>query len=331
MLNSYQTYVDAGIESLQQWYNPTQGLWDTTGWWNAANLLWVLLEYTEKTQTTGYLPIINHIFEVHHGGNCINDYYDDEGWWALSWIKAYDITGNTNYLTLARTIFADMQGGWDTTCGGGIWWSKERSYKNAIANELFFTVAARLYTRASTAPNAMDYFHWAYQEWTWFWNSGLINSYSLINDGLDHNCQNNGGVIWTYNQGVVLGGLVEMYQITHDESYRTVAENIADAAIMQLTDRMGILIEPCENGDCGADGPQFKGIFVRNLATLYQVLPKEIYRHFILTNAYSIVTSNRLAAHQFGLKWAGPVDNVDAARQGSALDTLVAAMSLNLT
>lgn len=61
----------------------------------------------------------------------INNYYDDEGWWALAWVRAYDVTGNTEYLDMAESIFADMQGGVNGTCGGGIWWSKDRKYKNA--------------------------------------------------------------------------------------------------------------------------------------------------------------------------------------------------------
>lgn len=61
----------------------------------------------------------------------INNYYDDEGWWALAWVRAYDVTGNTDYLDMAESIFADMQGGVNGTCGGGIWWSKDRKYKNA--------------------------------------------------------------------------------------------------------------------------------------------------------------------------------------------------------
>lgn len=61
----------------------------------------------------------------------INNYYDDEGWWALAWVRAFDVTGNTEYLDMAESIFADMQGGVNGTCGGGIWWSKDRRYKNA--------------------------------------------------------------------------------------------------------------------------------------------------------------------------------------------------------
>lgn len=38
----------------------------------------------------------------------LDGYYDDDGWWALAWIAAYDITHNRNYLTLAEGIFDDM-------------------------------------------------------------------------------------------------------------------------------------------------------------------------------------------------------------------------------
>ena len=80
----------------------------------------------------------------------INNYYDDEGWWALAWVNAYDLTHTPQYLQMAQSIFADMAGGWDTaTCGGGIWWSKDKTYKNAIANELFLSVAAHLANRTS--------------------------------------------------------------------------------------------------------------------------------------------------------------------------------------
>jgi len=45
----------------------------------------------------------------------------------------------------------------------------------------------------------------------------MINGQDLINDGLDNaSCQNNGAQTWTYNQGVVLGALVELNRATGD-------------------------------------------------------------------------------------------------------------------
>lgn len=188
----------------------------------------------------------------------INNYYDDEGWWALAWIRAYDVTGDTLYLSMAESIFADMVGGVNGTCGGGIWWSKDKNYKNAIANELYLTVAASL---ANRVPYAHSYLTIAEDQWEWFYKSGMINSQNLINDGLDINsngtCTNNGKTTWTYNQGVILGGLVELYKANGNAWLLTKASNIAEAAMNSLSVD-GILHEPCED-DCGADGSQFKG------------------------------------------------------------------------
>lgn len=188
----------------------------------------------------------------------LNDYYDDEGWWALAWVRAYDVTNDATYLAMAESIFVDMQGGVDGTCGGGIWWSKERVYKNAIANELYLAVAASLANRVSSPDS---YLSIAEGQWDWFYNSGMINGQNLINDGLtinaDGTCSNNGDTTWTYNQGVILGGLLELYKANGNASLLEEASTIAEAAIAALSTD-GILHDSCED-DCGADGSQFKG------------------------------------------------------------------------
>jgi predicted alpha-1,6-mannanase (GH76 family) len=76
-------------------------------------------------------------------------------------------------------------------------------YKNAITNELFLTLAVLLHQRNP----AGGYLTWAQREWDWFSSAGLIGPDGLVNDGLTAACQNNGGTTWTYNQGVILGGL----------------------------------------------------------------------------------------------------------------------------
>jgi len=77
--------------------------------------------------------------------------------------------------------------------------------------------------------NNQTYLQWAIKEWTWFESSGMINANHLINDGLDGNCGNNGQTTWTYNQGVVLGGLVNLHTITKNDTLLNIAQSIADA------------------------------------------------------------------------------------------------------
>jgi predicted alpha-1,6-mannanase (GH76 family) len=324
-----------GIQTLQGWYNQSTGLYTTTAWWNSANATTVLVDYARVSKSTQYNPVFANTFTAAQKTslNFLNNYYDDEGWWALAWIDAYDLTGNQQYLSMAETIFADMAGGWDNTCGGGIWWSKDRGYKNAIANELFLSVAAHLANRDTA--NSASYLSWANKEWTWFAQTGMINSKNLINDGLGssrgqtsaNSCGNNGQATWSYNQGVVLGGLVELSKANPDPSLPQAAQKIATAAITSLVDANGILHDPCEP-NCGADGVQFKGIFVRNLIALNSSYPQAAYKSFVNSNANAIWTKSQGTNFQFGQVWSGPFDAGNAASQSSALDAIVGAAIL---
>jgi predicted alpha-1,6-mannanase (GH76 family) len=328
---SYQQAVDAAVIALQRWYDPERGTWKTTGWWNSANALEAVIDTMALTRDRRYLDTVATTFEKHRAGNFLNEFYDDEGWWGLAWVKAYDLTKDPRYLDMAKRIFDDMKGGWDETFGGGIWWRKNRRYKNAIPNELFLTLAARLHQRTRGDRGPGSYQDWAQREWDWFEATGMINDRNLVNDGLNRQGKNNGGTTWTYNQGVILGGLTEMYKITHKRSYLQRAESVADAAIRALVNSDGILTEPCEgNSDCGGDGPQFKGIFMRYLGQLYAVSKKPAYRDFIRRNADSLWLQDRNEEDQFGLRWAGPFDRADAARQTSALDAFNAALRCGL-
>lgn len=156
----------------------------------------------------------------------------------------------------------------------------------------------------------------------------MINEENLINDGL-HECKNNGGDTWTYNQGIILGALAELYQATGNLTYITEARKIADAVIRSsvLNDQYGILWEPCfeSEPDCGPNAPCFKGIFIRNLGELDRVIQERPYTSYILKQAESIYAKNRTPLDQYGLFWSGPVDFPDASRQQSAVDALLAA------
>jgi predicted alpha-1,6-mannanase (GH76 family) len=319
MGDDFKGDADTAVSVLQQWYN-SSGLWDTTGWWNAANCVDALEAAIVLNNGGPYLGVISNTFSFNSAGNFLNNYYDDEGWWAEAWIRAYDVSGNVQYLNMAKTIFNDMTNGWGNSCGGGLWWNKSQTYKNAIPNELFLLVASRLHQRTPGDTGVGSYLLWATNEWSWFKSSGMLNGQSLINDGLTTNCLNNGQTTWTYNQGVLLGGLTELYKATGDTNYLDQAEAIANAALKHLTSA-NVLQEPCETqGGCGGgDVPQFKGIFVRNLACLYDVDHRSNYFGFLFTNAHSVWFNDRNTSNQLGLKWTGTFDSADAARQSSAI------------
>jgi predicted alpha-1,6-mannanase (GH76 family) len=315
----YRAQADRAMEALALMYLDGVGLFGF-GWWNSANALETTIDYSALTGSEEYLHLIGNTFERNADGdsinpnpNFLNELYDDEGWWALAWIKAYDLTGESRYLDMAKTIFDDMVGGWDEVCGGGVWWSKERAYKNAITNELFLSIAARLHRRTSAGGAATVYLEWAEREWDWFSASGMINDSSLVNDGLTADCLNNEQTAWTYNQGVILGGLTEMYLITED------------AAVQELVTSDGILTDVCEP-DCDDNGAQFKGIFMRNLSALHGVTSTAAYRDFIVKNADSIFENATSEYGEIGLVWYEAFDEADPIRQSSGLDAVNAAI-----
>ncbi|KAJ5826052.1 CAZyme family GH76 [Penicillium riverlandense] len=348
--------AETALSTLQKWYNSTSGLWDTCGWWNGANCMTVIadLAAVDSSVMNTATHVFKNTFQVAPRSNpnpssqntrisrrsrrvisnaasssvsqWLDGANDDDGWWALAWIAAYDVTNEPSYLELAEGIFSSLSSNWGTNCGnGGIYWSTTSNYVNSITNELFLSIAAHLANRVPA--NKDQYIDWAQKQWNWFAAQGFVNKNGTINDGLTSSCQNNGQTIWSYNQGVVLGGLVELNKAAPNSSYLNSASRIATAAIKTLADSNMVIHETCEPNSCEPNGTQFKGIFIRNLQMLQSVAPNSLYKQVIDSCANSISENDQNSQKQFGVDWSGPVTSVDASTHSSAMDALVAAIS----
>ena len=325
----------AAATALMQFYNEGTGLFNGTGWWNSANDLTALIDGIRVTGMASYQYVIANTYAAEQNaylGDFRNSYMDDTAWWALAWIDAYDLTGNTAYLDTAKDDANYLAGYWDSTCGGGIWSSSAKTYKNAIANELYLYLNAALHNRIS---GDTTYLARAMAEESWFLHSGMINGQNLINDGLTINsggtCANNGGAVWTYNQGVILSGLTELYKATGDASVLNEAVQLAGASTsspqlnpVSATAPKGELADPSASG---GDEPTFKGIYVRGVYALNSVASGAPYSCYLSRQAATAYVNDRNAADQYGNLWAGPwsstpqggADQPAAAQQGSAV------------
>lgn len=370
-----QSYVDntvAAIKTLNHfYYDAGTGIWDKA-WWNSANVLTTLADFTtlrldeanqlniggimRTTYNQAQLTTVKTSKSVNKGmvisnycfdgdSKCTtkrsflgkrgfagfkNEFIDDSLWWQLAWIRCYDAAGDQEFLDTAVDIFNYVQRvGTNTNCGGGVYWNLDRKYVNAISNELYLAAAASL---ARRIPGNSTYLDIAKSQWDWLNKSGMKNAQGLFNDGLNGECKNNNLQTWTYNQGVILGALTELALATGDGSYIQEAVKIAKAAIKKLANSDGILVEvdKCElrDGHCGADGSQFKGVFVRNLRYLHQVAPEEEFKKFILRNADSIWKNDRNSQNQLGVAWTGPYIPTRGTAHSSAMDVLVAAIAV---
>ncbi|CAN9459756.1 unnamed protein product [Alternaria alternata] len=413
--------TELALETLQNWYNTSTGLWESTGWWNGANIMTMIGDFAKAAPAdillrdlardvfvaallkapaknpqpgiedprsnnttlvaidvtsleTGYTKYLDPntsnlhvtyppnwydnggrvIFQrtsSNHGSNSfyhpddipdyrdwLDGFYDDDLWWALAWINAYDVTSEAAYLVLAEDIFIAVSRTWGTYCfNGGIYWSWKKDYVNAIANELFFSTAAHLANRAQGRRKRATYLAWAEESLQWFLESGMITDDGIINDGLTEDCENNNKTAWSYNQGVILGGLAELYRAgnTREVTPLSLAVHLARAALIALSDEDGIVHDECEP-DCGDDGAQFKGVFMRNLVKLHSVAPDKIFANAIRRNAESIWTRDRKVTPDglpvFSVNWAGPwISPANASTQSSAMDALVAAIVIHST
>jgi len=306
---------DAAIARLLAFFRARTGRWVTpTGEaWQPALAIEAVIDTYERTGAPHYRRVVERSFARYRGRR--SRFHDDDGWYLNAWLRAGEVTGEAAFLDEARSLFADMTRGWDDTCGGGLWWRKDRVYKNAITNELFLLGSARLHR---VAPRDDVYLDWALRAWRWFSASGMINASHQVNDGLDGSCANNGGPVWTYNQGVVLDGLAELSRVTGDEAYLEEARRIADAALRASVDPDGILREPCEDLGCDGDQQIFKGVFARGLAGLHGACGEPAYAAFLRANADAVWDRARDASAGVGLAWRGPAGAVTAATQAAA-------------
>ncbi|HEY1534395.1 MAG TPA: glycoside hydrolase family 76 protein [Polyangiaceae bacterium] len=323
--------ADAGMVPLATWYDTNTGLWNHTDWWTSANQLETVLDYSRETGNATYFDEIDNTFVKNSSKNFDQyGFYDDDGWFLISWLKAYELTHQQKYLDMAKVIFTRMTGGWDTKCGGGIYWASAENgqdglkNKNAIPNELFLAGAARLHRLMPGDNGPGSYLDWAQREWAWFKGSGMINADHQIVDGLTDltNCKPD-GPIFTYNQGVIIGGLVDLSVSTGDTAALSEANAIAHATMTKMATPNGILKEP----GCGGDiCVQFKGVFMRNLSYLYRANPLPEYQAYMRKQSDNLWNSNRNAQSEFGYEWDLPFDTASAGRQSSALDALIAAV-----
>jgi predicted alpha-1,6-mannanase (GH76 family) len=314
----------AAATALMMSYDRTTKQFGGNGWWTSANALTAIIDNARVSGMGSYTYAIAETYDKNigaQGGNFTNGYLDDTGWWGLAWVDAYDMTGDSRYLTTARADADHMYANWNSTCGGGVRWSTDGEYKNAITNELFLQLTAALHNRI---PGDTTYLNRAKTEWSWFQGSGMINSSHMINDGLNDSCANNGQTTWTYNQGVVLGGLTELYKATGDSGLLTTARTLADASTANLQSG-GVLREPGEGDSCTGDGPSFKGAYVRGLGKLDTQLSDHPYAGDLSSWAASAYAKDRNSLDQYGPHWAGGNGTSDYGCQQSVLDLLNAA------
>jgi predicted alpha-1,6-mannanase (GH76 family) len=320
-------YLDPAQKSIatlnKMWLTRTANsvTWTGINAWQRFVIADSLMEYIKISGDKTPLPEIELAVANRDGldGN------DDDLWAVISSLNLYKLNKSQILLQFAQTQYKHLTDNyWDNTCGGGMWWDHERTYKNAITNELLLYASTLLYQ----ATGDRLYYTWSFKEWNWFHHSGLINDRSLINDGLDKHCSNNGQKTYTYNQGVILGALTNLYLMDKDPGHIATATIIAKAAISYLSSSGGVLVEPAE--DLAQDGQIFKGIFVYHLGHLFQHIEdasdRKMISVFIRHNAHDAWDLRNSSNGDINAYWDNVHSLYGAAAQSSGIDLFNAAV-----
>jgi hypothetical protein len=242
-------------------------------------------------------------------------------WYGSGWIPAF--------AHRARVFWELAAKGWDTKlCGGGMLWNPRlMPYKNAITNQLFISASVSMYlhfpgdsntspfgagagaaagttsqplTTAEWPPHDPLFAHAAQDAHAWLTTSNMTNAQGLYADGFhisghssgsnNTRCDERDEMVYTYNQGVLLSGLLGLYQATGREAYlregHALIKNVIRATGYDLVrnkpvdnippnrvppwrglGRAGVLEEACDAaGMCSQDAQTFKGIWMHHFA-----------------------------------------------------------------
>ena len=159
-------------------------------------------------------------------------FYDDNATIGIDLVEAYERTGDSKYLDLAKKAYVFAISGEDDKCGGGIYWNEDERYSGSAnyikaANTTGFTACLALLLYDNTLNDT--YLTDAKRLYSWnvsvlqdpddntFWNDIKISSKEINKTK------------WSYNTGIMLSCAVRLYNATNEQKYLDEAKTIAEA------------------------------------------------------------------------------------------------------
>jgi hypothetical protein len=242
------------------YYKLDNGTGTSPGWWTYAEEIEMAEDVYARSGTAGNSNMVASLcygFMATNGSSwTYDDYNDDMTWAVIAFSRAFLITSNTTFLSVAESNFDAMfSRGWDTnSTGGGLWWSTAKGGKNACINGPAAIAACYLYNitgDSSYLAKAEACYAWE-RRVLFNTNSGAI--YDSIGTGTS------GINTWSssYNQGTFIGAGNFLYRITRLPFYVQDAQLAGKYAQDSLSSSAGIF-PVYGSGDFGG----FNGILAR--------------------------------------------------------------------
>ncbi|MET4145991.1 glycoside hydrolase family 76 protein [Arthrobacter sp. UYCo732] len=258
----------------------------------------------------------------------VNNYYDDMAWLALATLRLQSLAeetrkpGRRRNARIHKTLTLQFESASTDDLGGGTFWSKKRDFKNTPAT----APVALYYARTSQQAKAQRLVDWL--------NTVLFDqAQGLYVDGARLNAAGEITVentIYTYNQGPVLGALLEL----GGEENLARAATVIGAVDRHLTVPAHAVVPGSEPDtrtsilrcDGTGDGGLFTGILCRYLAlaALDARLPEEVR-----STAAELITATAEAFWVGRRTDGGPLFSVHAAQPAAGTYPAGAAVELS--
>jgi hypothetical protein len=184
-------------------------------------------------------------------------YYDDNDWVGIELVRLYKLTHEASALGGAEAIMQFEMSGWQTSptlgCPGGIPFSNEETnnQRNTVTTAPAVELAVLLY-QLTDNPVYLQFGEMAYQ-WV---RSCLLQPSGMYADHI-----NPKGVVepmlWSYNQGTMIGAGALLSQATGNTYYLFQARQTATAALAYFTPER-----------LAAENPFFPSVYFRNMMYL---------------------------------------------------------------
>jgi len=212
-------------------------------------------------------------------------WFDDNGWWGLAFLDAYQATGQARYLRDAERAFRFIAAaGWRAT-GGGLWWNTAHPYLAGEPLAAGSLLGARLFKLTGAAPyrqRVLEFLSWA--DASFLTERGLYKRTSFDPTPTPY----------------IEGTLVEAHQVlceagvarAGDSGTCVRARELADASYTRFADRLNM-------------GPQFDTIYLHWMLLYGQQTGDPRWRALAREMATDALAHARDARGLFAKGWDG--------------------------
>ncbi len=187
-------------------------------------------------------------------------YYDDNDWIGIEMVRLYRETHEASALGTAEGIMAFEMAGWQTSptlaCPGGIPFANtlENNQRNTVTTAPAAELAVQLYG----ITHNLQYLQFAEMAYEWV-RDCLMKPANLYADHIGRHGTIE-PMLWSYNQGSMIGAGTLLYEATHNAAYLYQARQTAKAALAYFTPER-----------LGSEIPFFVSVYFRNLLYLDSV------------------------------------------------------------